>query len=49
MGILTLTNNINIVWKGSFDTAPGNPQVGWAYYDTVKKCLLFMMEVLGKL
>ncbi len=37
MGILTLTNNINIVWKGSFDTAPGNPQVGWAYYDTVKK------------
>ena len=23
----------SIVWKGSFDTAPTNPQNGWAYYD----------------
>ena len=32
-----ITNNINIIWKGSFETAPSNPQVGWAYYDTNKK------------
>jgi hypothetical protein len=26
-----------IQWKGSLDTAPANPEVNWAYYDTVQK------------
>ncbi|MDE5613258.1 MAG: hypothetical protein K2I74_01240 [Treponemataceae bacterium] len=33
----TVTNTINIVWRGSFSNAPLNPQNGWAYYDTTKK------------
>lgn len=37
IGNTYITNNINIVWKGSFDFAPSNPSVGWAYYDTSKK------------
>ena len=32
-----VTNTINIVWKGSFSSAPDNPEIGWAYYDTTKK------------
>lgn len=24
------------IWKGSLDSAPPNPEVGWAYYDTQK-------------
>lgn len=32
-----ITNTINIIWKGSFDSTPLNPSVGWAYYDTSKK------------
>ena len=26
-----------IQWKGSLDSAPSNPEVNWAYYDTVQK------------
>ena len=32
-----VTNTINIIWKGSFSSAPINPEVGWAYYDTTKR------------
>ena len=31
-----ITNNINIVWKGSLETAPSNPKVGWAYYNSTE-------------
>ena len=32
-----ITNTINIVWQGSFENPPDNPQVGWAYYNTSKR------------
>jgi len=34
---VTTVNNIPIIWKGSLPSAPLNPSVGWAYYDTTKK------------
>ena len=27
----------SIIWKGAFDTAPANPENGWAYYNTQAK------------
>ncbi len=30
-------NGIGIVWKGSFASAPENPEVNWAYYNTTAK------------
>ena len=32
-----ITNTINIVWQGSFENPPANPQIGWAYYNTSKR------------
>jgi hypothetical protein len=34
---VTTINNIPIIWKGSLPSAPSNPSVGWAYYDTTRK------------
>ena len=35
-------NYIVPVWKGSLPTAPSNPEVGWAYYNTtVKKSFIY--------
>jgi hypothetical protein len=34
---VTIINNIQIVWKGSLPTAPANPELGWAYYNTVQQ------------
>lgn len=31
-----ITNTINITWKGSLNSAPSNPETGWAYYDITK-------------
>ena len=31
-----ITNNVNIVWKGAFKTAPSNPEIGWAYYNSTE-------------
>ena len=28
---------IGIIWKGEYSTAPSNPQLNWAYYNTVNK------------
>ena len=28
----------SITWKGSLSSAPSNPQIGWAYYNTIEKC-----------
>lgn len=30
-------NGTSIVWKGSFNAAPSNPENGWAYYNTSAK------------
>lgn len=35
-GVTYITNTINITWKGSLASAPSNPEIGWAYYDTTK-------------
>jgi hypothetical protein len=24
----------SVIWKGSLETAPANPEAGWAYYNT---------------
>ena len=34
---LTKTVYITTVWKGSFPSAPQNPEPGWAYYNTTDK------------
>ena len=34
---ITQVNYIVPVWKGSLPTAPSNPEVGWAYYNTTAK------------
>ena len=34
---LTKTVYITTVWKGSFPSAPQNPETGWAYYNTIDK------------
>lgn len=34
---ITQVNYIVPVWKGSLPTAPSNPEVGWAYYNTTVK------------
>ena len=39
---ITQVNYIVPVWKGSLPTAPSNPEVGWAYYNTtVKKSFIY--------
>lgn len=39
---ITQVNYIVPVWKGSLPTAPSNPKVGWAYYNTaVKKSFVY--------
>lgn len=39
---ITQVNYIVPVWKGSLPTAPSNPEVGWAYYNTtVKKSFVY--------
>lgn len=39
---ITQVNYIVPVWKGSLQTAPSNPKVGWAYYNTtVKKSFVY--------
>lgn len=34
---LTKTVYITTIWKGSFPSAPQNPEAGWAYYNTTDK------------
>jgi hypothetical protein len=34
---ITETGEDGIVWQGDLSSAPKNPQVNWAYYDTVQK------------
>jgi hypothetical protein len=34
---VTTINNIPIIWKGSLSAVPQNPQLGWAYYNTLSK------------
>jgi hypothetical protein len=31
------SNGVGIVWMGSSDIAPENPEINWAYYDTTQK------------
>ena len=39
---ITQVNYIVPVWKGSLPSAPNNPEVGWAYYNTtVKKSFIY--------
>jgi len=39
---ITQVNYIVPAWKGSLPTAPSNPEVGWAYYNTtVKKSFVY--------
>jgi hypothetical protein len=34
---LAASGNVGIQWKGSFGSAPENPEVNWAYYDTAQR------------
>lgn len=39
---ITQINYIIPVWKGSYDSAPSNPEAGWAYYNkAVKKSFIY--------
>lgn len=39
---ITQVNYIVPIWKGSLPSAPANPEVGWAYYNTtVKKSFIY--------
>ena len=31
-------NGVSIVWKGELLTAPANPELNWAYYNTIDNC-----------
>lgn len=46
---ITQVNYIVPIWKGSLPSAPANPEVGWAYYNTTVKNHLYMTKLLGKL
>lgn len=53
---ITQVNYIVPIWKGSLPSAPANPEVGWAYYNTtVKKSFIYdgtswqIMEEMGLL